>query len=65
MKLQRLKVWYKRLTCKHERRAKFYPKDVAWWNTTRWEAGSCGKHNTILIEGCLNCHKVWMKDFGE
>jgi hypothetical protein len=63
MKLQRLKVWYKRLTCKHERRAKFYPsEEVTWWNT---KSGCGGKHNTVLIEGCLNCHKMWMKDFGE
>jgi len=62
MKLQQIKLWYKRLTCKHQRRATFYPKDVSWCNT---ESDSGGKHKTVLIEGCLNCHKMWMKDFGE
>ena len=62
MSLRQIKLWYKRLTCKHHRRAKFFPQDVTWWNT---KSGVVGKHNTVLIEGCLTCHKVWMKDFGE
>jgi len=60
--MSKIKLWYKRLTCKHQRIATIYPSDVSWCNT---KSGFKGKHNTVLIEGCLNCHKVWMRDFGE
>ena len=62
MNLQKIKLWYKRLTCKHQRMAEFYPEKVFWWNTM---SGSKGEHKTVLMKGCLNCHKVWIKDYGE
>ena len=62
MNLQRIRKWYKKLTCKHIRRAKFYPENVSWQNTN---SGANGKHQTIIVEGCLNCHRLWIRDFGE
>jgi len=52
----------KNFLCKHERLTKFYPKDATWENTV---SGSNGLHKTIIVEGCLNCHKMWIRDYGE
>ena len=64
MSFNQIKLWYKRLTCKHTRRAKFYPSEMVWWWNTQSELKE-ELHKTIVIEGCLNCHKMWMRDFGE
>jgi hypothetical protein len=60
--MMKLKLWWKRMRCPHTRRAKFYPADVCWWNT---QSKSIGKHRTIVVEGCLNCGRMWMRDYGE
>ena len=60
--MRKLKRWWKRATCKHERRVWFFPKDVTWRNM---ESGVMGPHSTVVVEGCLNCHKTWIKDYGE
>ena len=56
------KIVKKSKNCKHERQIQFYPKDVTWINTI---SGKHGKHNTVVIEGCLNCHKLWVRDYAE
>ena len=54
--------WLKRLFCKHDRMIKFYPEKVTWKNMV---SGVEGKHDTVVIEGCLNCNKTWVRDYGE
>lgn len=65
----KIKLWYKRLTCKHERRVRFYPENVMYKNMTPemdgWFRGIGEEHPTIAIEGCLDCHKMWIRDYGE
>jgi len=61
--MRKLKLWWKHLRCPHTRRAKFYPSDVTWWNTL--PGGGSGTHKTVVVEGCLNCHRMWMRDYGE
>ena len=60
--MMKLKRWWKRVTCKHERIARFFPTGCLWRNRV---SGMRGPHSTILVEGCLNCHKTWIKDYGE
>jgi hypothetical protein len=50
------------MTCRHERKVQFYPSDMVWWNTV---SRTGGKHPTILVEGCLDCGRMWMRDYGE
>ena len=59
--LQRLKRKYRRLTCKHERTAQFFPSEVM----CNLPNGKRVRHNTVMITGCLNCHKVTIVDYGE
>lgn len=55
--------WWKWAHCPHTRTAKFYPSYVWWRNTL--QGGGRGKHGTIEVEGCLNCHRMWIRDYGE
>jgi hypothetical protein len=55
----------KKIFCKHDKRIiSFYPdsNDTYWHNVQNKNSG--GKHETIVINGCLKCGKMWMEDYG-
>lgn len=60
--MRKVRLWWKKLTCEHNRVAKFYPKNTTWENKV---TKTCGPHNTVVVEGCLNCGKMIMRDYGE
>ena len=57
-----LRLWWKQVTCKHERIASFCPSNVFWYNKV---SRANGAHTGVMIEGCLNCHKIWIRDYRE
>jgi hypothetical protein len=61
--MRKLKLWLKRLRCPHTRRAKLYPSEVSWWSTL--PGGGSGRHKTVVVEGCLDCGRMWIRDYGE
>ena len=63
--INKLKKWFRNLFCCHNIMVKFYPSDVVRWNTKSGKKNKPAKHKTIVIEGCLNCHKLWIRDFVE
>jgi hypothetical protein len=55
------KSWWKQLRCKHTRTVNFYPGELQ----CIVPAGKTVKHKSVVIDGCLNCGKVIVRDYGE
>jgi len=56
-----LKIWWKQIRCPHTRSIQFDPGVV----DCTVPAGKTVKHQSVVIEGCLNCGKMWVRDYGE
>ena len=61
---RKLRLWLKRSRCPHTRMARFYPDDVTWRNILVKDSRP-ERHGTVVVEGCLNCGRMWMRDYGE
>ena len=59
---KKVKSFWKRFNCDHTRMIKFYPSYVTWKNSAN---GRNEVHATVVVEGCLNCGKMRVKDFAE
>lgn len=57
----KLRVWWSRVTCKHERVLTFYPVlDRSYWSL---DGVGKGHHEGIEVNGCHSCGKMWIKDY--
>jgi RNase P subunit RPR2 len=59
--MSKLRRLIKLMTCKHSRTIKYFPETV-WWFRNGDERG---KHSSVVITGCLDCGRVWVRDYGE
>jgi len=61
--MKKMKRIFKKLFCKHNRMVKSYQQDATWWRRDMPTIN--GRHSNIVLEGCLDCGKTWVRDFGE
>lgn len=58
---RRLLAWWRRLQCRHDRTVRFLPDGVTWF----FRGSRRGPHSTIVVDGCLGCGRVVVRDYGE
>lgn len=63
--IRRLKLWWKRSRCPHHRTVHYFPEKPVRCVLSGGGCRSEGPHSGVVFEGCLNCHKVWVRDWQE
>ena len=58
--IKNLKMWWRQIRCKHTRSVKFFPGVV----DCTVQAGKTVEHRCVVFEGCLNCGKTTVRDYG-